>query len=100
MPHAQIRWHCAIDSTVGRFFQQAMEELHLSTRAYDHILNVARTIAYLAIAANHLLEAIRYRSLDRNLFYSSSASDSVLHAAEGKWLRHFRGDRSEWHISE
>jgi magnesium chelatase family protein len=73
MTHAQIRQHCAIDSTLGRVLQQAMEELHLSARAYDRILKVSRTIADLAgadaIASNHLLEAIQYRSLDRNLFY-------------------------------
>jgi len=38
MTHAQIRQHCAIDSTLGRVLQQAMEELHLSARAYDRIL--------------------------------------------------------------
>ena len=73
MTHAQIRQHCAIDSTLSRVLQQAMEELHLSARAYDRILKVSRTIADLAgadsIASNHLLEAIQYRSLDRNLFY-------------------------------
>jgi len=73
MTHAQIRAHCAPDAALGRLLQQAMEELHLSARAYDRILKVARTIADLAgadaIAAPHLLEAIQYRSLDRNLFY-------------------------------
>jgi magnesium chelatase family protein len=73
MTHAQIRQHSAIDATLGRLLQQAMEQLHLSARAYDRILKVARTIADLAgadaIAAPHLLEAIQYRSLDRNLFY-------------------------------
>jgi magnesium chelatase family protein len=73
MTHAQIRQHCSIDSTLGRVLQQAMEELHLSARAYDRILKVSRTIADLAgagaIASNHLLEAIQYRGLDRNLFY-------------------------------
>jgi magnesium chelatase family protein len=73
MTHAQIRKHCAVDSTLGDLLQQAMEQLHLSARAYDRILKVARTIADLAgaeaIAAPHLLEAIQYRSLDRAVFY-------------------------------
>jgi magnesium chelatase family protein len=73
MTHAQIRQHCAIDGALGVLLQQAMEQLHLSARAYDRILKVARTIADLAaadtIGAPHLLEAIQYRSLDRNLFY-------------------------------
>ena len=73
MSHAQIRKHCAIDSTLGDMLQHAMEQLQLSARAYDRILKVARTIADLAAAdkieANHLLEAIQYRSLDRAVFY-------------------------------
>ena len=73
MSHAQIRQHSAVDATLGDLLQHAMEQLHLSARAYDRILKVARTIADLAgtdnIAAPHLLEAIQYRSLDRNLFY-------------------------------
>jgi len=73
LTHAQIRKQCAIDATLGDLLQHAMEELSLSARAYDRILKVARTIADLAnaeaIASNHLLEAIQYRSLDRAVFY-------------------------------
>lgn len=73
MTQAQIRKHCAIDTSLGDLLQHAMEQLNLSARAYDRILKVARTIADLAgadtIAGPHLLEAIQYRSLDRNVFY-------------------------------
>lgn len=73
MSHKQIREACVIDAAMGDLLQQAMEQLSLSARAYDRILKVARTIADLEgaeqIAQGHLLEAIQYRSLDRNLFY-------------------------------
>ena len=73
MTHREIREHCTLDTNQGDLLQQAMEQLSLSARAYDRILKVARTIADLAdadrIATEHLLEAIQYRSLDRNLFY-------------------------------
>ncbi|MDR1281792.1 MAG: YifB family Mg chelatase-like AAA ATPase [Opitutaceae bacterium] len=73
MTHAQIREHVPLDAALGDLLQQAMEQLSLSARAWDRILKVARTIADLAssdrVESNHLLEAIQYRSLDRNLFY-------------------------------
>jgi magnesium chelatase family protein len=73
MSLAQIREHCSISDELGNLLQQAMEQLSLSARAYDRILKVARTIADLEEAENiqpaHLMEAIQYRSLDRNLFY-------------------------------
>jgi len=73
MSHSHIRKYCEINQEQGDLLQQAMEQLALSARAYDRILKVARTIADLAnaekIQTPHLLEAIQYRSLDRNLFY-------------------------------
>lgn len=73
MSHSEIRKYCEITKEQGDLLQQAMEQLALSARAYDRILKVARTIADLAhseaIQTAHLLEAIQYRSLDRNLFY-------------------------------
>lgn len=73
MSHAQIRCFAALDPASGDLLQHAMEQLNLSARAYDRILKVSRTIADLAdseqVESAHLLEAIQYRSLDRNLFY-------------------------------
>jgi magnesium chelatase family protein len=49
-----------------------MADLNFSARAYDRILKVARTIADLggsdSIASDHLLEALSYRNLDRNVW--------------------------------
>lgn len=70
MGPSEIREYCRIDRAQGDLLQQAMEQLKLSARAYDRILKVARTIADLAesehIESTHLLEAIQYRSLDRD----------------------------------
>ena len=73
MSHSDLRKHCEITREQGDLLQHAMEQLSLSARAYDRILKVARTIADLAtsekIDTPHLLEAIQYRSLDRQTFY-------------------------------
>lgn len=70
MPHKAIQTHCKISTELGDLMQSAMERLSLSARAYDRVLKVARTIADLdqseAIQTPHLLEAIQFRSLDRN----------------------------------
>ena len=64
--------HCKIDSKSERTLEQAMDTLNFSARAYDRILKVSRTLADLEGCADigeiHILEAIQYRTLDRNLW--------------------------------
>ena len=66
----QIRAHCKLSKESMDLLKTAMERLNLSARAYDRILKVSRTIADLTAAKNilpeHIVEAIQYRSLDRD----------------------------------
>ena len=68
---AQIRKFCRIDGPGRTLIEQAVARLGLSARAYMRILKVARTIADLeqrdSIGAEHVAEAIQYRSLDRQV---------------------------------
>jgi len=72
MGSREIKQHCALDEATLELLKFAMSDLNLSARAYDRVLKVARTIADLAgadnIAAEHISEAIQYRSLDRQLW--------------------------------
>jgi magnesium chelatase family protein len=72
MPAKLIKTYCQLDDAGQEMLKMAMSELNFSARAYDRILKVARTIADLDnvgnIQANHLGEAIQYRTLDRNLW--------------------------------
>ena len=67
-----IKKHCELDSEAAGFLEHAMGEMNFSARAHDRILKVARTLADLQgaekISANNVLEAIGYRTLDRNLW--------------------------------
>ncbi|HVU83384.1 MAG TPA: ATP-binding protein, partial [Puia sp.] len=69
MTGKMINKFCFIDGAGEELLRNAMSRLHLSARAYDRILKVARTIADLAGAENirpdHVAEAIQYRCWDR-----------------------------------
>jgi magnesium chelatase family protein len=71
MQPRHMREFCQISAGCHALLKHAMEDLHLSARAHDRILKVARTIADLAeaesIGEDHLLEALQYRSLDRSV---------------------------------
>jgi len=72
MGSREIKEFCQIDEQTKDLLKFAMADLNLSARAYDRILKVARTIADLAgsdrILAEHVSEAIQYRSLDRQIW--------------------------------
>jgi len=72
MGSRELKAHCALDSSTLDLLKLAMNEKNLSARAYDRILKVARTIADLAaserLTADHISEAIQFRSLDRKIW--------------------------------
>ena len=64
--------YCTLKGEAQDLLKMAISELNFSARAYNRILKVSRTIADMAdceeIQANHVSEAIQYRSLDRSIW--------------------------------
>jgi magnesium chelatase family protein len=71
MKNRHLKKFCPIDSGSARLLETAVDKLHLSARAYNRVLKIARTIADLEgdknITQDHIAEAVQYRSLDRNV---------------------------------
>lgn len=69
IPGNAMKQHCALDDSALRLLALASAKRQFSARALDRIARVARTIADLAacdaIHAEHVAEAIQYRSLER-----------------------------------
>lgn len=67
----EVSKYCSLTAENASFLENAIEKLHLSTRAFHKILKVSRTIADLAgsevIEKQHLAEALGYRAMDRLL---------------------------------
>ena len=68
MQAKELRSFCAPDPEGDALLKAAFDTMHLSARSYDRILRVARTIADLegadVIRANHIAEAIQYRTYE------------------------------------
>ncbi len=64
-----IRKYCPMDDAANALLKAAYERMGMSARGYDRVMRVARTIADMdaseVIHANHIAEAIQYRSLDK-----------------------------------
>ena len=64
-----IRKYCKADEDAMELLHSAYDTMGLSARGYDRIMRVARTVADLdkseIIRAEHIAEAIQFRSLDR-----------------------------------
>lgn len=65
MSSGEIKKFCAIDNQTKDLLRGAVNQLHLSARAYHKVLKIALTIADLAgsekIKMSHLAEALQYR---------------------------------------
>ena len=70
MGEKHIKAYCKLSAESERVMERAFTSLNLSARARGRILKVARTIADLAgaeyISTAHLMEAIGYRSYEKN----------------------------------
>ena len=67
-----IEEYCKVDEDSKKLLEIAFKKLNLSSRAYNRILKVSRTIADLEgrehISKQDIAEAIQYRSLDKKYF--------------------------------
>src|SRR5690606_14296833 len=68
IPNKYIKEYCQLSSSSEKILKSAFTKYKFSARTYNKILKVARTIADLDnktnIEDNHILEAIRYRTLN------------------------------------
>ena len=68
----ELKQHCRLSEETMNFLRMAMDEYKLSSRAFDRIQKVSRTIADLEgsdpVTTEHVSEAIQLRALDKQLW--------------------------------
>lgn len=71
----QIKKYCKLDNEVQDMLIGMIKNFNMSIRAYDKILKLSRTIADLEnsekIDEKHILEAVSYRTLDKNKWFET-----------------------------
>lgn len=69
MNSKMLNEYCQMTDDAKRSLKTAFEKLDMSARTYDRILKVARTVADIdssdVITSAHIMQAVRFRSLDR-----------------------------------
>lgn len=69
LKNRELEQACKLDETAEQLIDKAVENLGLSARSYHRVLRVSRTIADMQnstkVEANHLAEALSYRSLQK-----------------------------------
>ncbi len=65
MTAREVKEFCAVESSAQGLLRTAMKQLHLTARAFHHVLKLSRTIADLddaeSIKTHHVAEALQYR---------------------------------------
>ncbi len=73
MREKHLKKYCKLNSKCLKILEMAIRKMGFSARAYSRIIKVARTIADLdnsiEIKENHILEAIQYRSFDKEKYF-------------------------------
>lgn len=71
MSSTDIKIYCSLDPSTEALLEKAYHTMHLSARSLNNVLKISRTIADIegaeSIKKHHVLEALQYRRIDREV---------------------------------